>query len=626
MTISKRNWIILHDVVVAASAWLLAFLARFNFALPPQQYVDAALFSLPCVILVQGLLGWNFGLYRGVWRFASLPDLINIIRAAALGAVMLAVVLFVLNRLENIPRSVLVLYPVLLIMLLGGPRLGYRFWKDHSFSLKPLSGRQRVLIIGAGTGGEALARDMMREASYLPVAFVDDRVELKRTRIHGVPVLGTVDALQRCAEKSEAELIVIAIPSASTAEMLRIVEACEATGLPFRTLPRMQEIVSGRVTVDELRQVSIDDLLGRDKVRLDWQHIQASVSGKAVLVTGGGGSIGSELCRQIAGLGAASLTVFERSENQLYLIEQEIRHSFPQLRFSCVLGDVVDGAAVDTVFRRVQPDLVFHAAAYKHVPILEHQAREAVRNNVLGTRELARAADRYGAGAFVFISTDKAVNPSSIMGATKRVGELLCERFDRDSATRFITVRFGNVLGSAGSVVPLFTRQIRAGGPVTVTHQDASRFFMTIQEACQLILEASAVGEGGEIFVLDMGEPVRITYLAEQMIRLSGREPGKDVEIVITGLRPGEKLEETLFHEFETRIETPHVKLLLARQRQQDSGRLDELIEALRAASGEFAEEQIVSLLKTAVPELAVPAEPVTAGTTNKVIEITKGK
>ena len=470
MLISNRTKVILYDLVAISAAWAVSLFARFNFEMPPQNYFAAALTAAPVVIIVQGVISRYFGLYKGLWRFASLPDLWNIIRAAALGSVSIALVLFVINRLEDIPRSLLILYPFFLVFLLGGPRLAYRLWKDNSLSLHNISGGQRVIVIGAGTGGEMIVRDMLRGGLYIPVGLVDDEPELLKARIHGVPVLGPVKDLPSIARRYDVDSLIIAVPSASNMEMQHIVEMCEQTERPFRTLPPIQDIVSGKVGLQEIREVSIDDLLGRDKVELDWQSIQAALVGKAVLVTGGGGSIGSELCRQLARLGAAKVIVYDHSEFNLYQIDKELREKFPHLALHCVIGDVCDRAALNQLFTAFSPRLVFHAAAYKHVPILEAQAREAVRNNVIGTYEVAAAAERYGCENVVLISTDKAVKPSSVMGATKRFAELICESKNHSSQTRYITVRFGNVLGSAGSVVPLFRRQIREGGPVTVTH------------------------------------------------------------------------------------------------------------------------------------------------------------
>ncbi len=600
-----RTIVISHDLAMIALAWFLALSARFNFALPPAEFLVSNLRALPVVILVQGAIAWYFRLYRGLWRFASLQDLWNIVRSSVLGAFGIALALFVLTRLENIPRSVLMLYPLFLVFLLGGPRLLYRLAKDRSLNLHNIRNGERILVVGAGSSGEMLVRDILRDGNYVPVGFVDDRAGLTRMRIHGIPVLGSIASLPELVQRYQVDRIFIAIPSATNAQMQRIVELCERSGCPFRTLPRLQDLVSGRVGLREVREVAIDDLLGRSAVQLDWAGIQRQLLGQTVLVTGGGGSIGAELCRQVARLGVAALVIYERSEFQLYLIERELRQGFPHLTLHAMLGDVCDAVALEHAFAEHRPRLVFHAAAYKHVPIVEAQIREGVRNNILGTSNVVEAADRHGCDAMVLISTDKAVRPSSVMGATKRFAELLCERKNLQSKTRYVTVRFGNVLGSAGSVVPLFREQIRSGGPITVTHPEATRYFMTIPEACQLILQAVSVGGGGDIFVLDMGEPVNITYLAEQMIRLSGHVPGEDIRIVYTGLRPGEKLREELFHAEENLRPTSHPKLLLAAHTRLEAARILDLYERLMQACDRFDEKRIRETLTEAVPELS---------------------
>ncbi len=380
--------------------------------------------------------------------------------------------------------------------------------------------------------------------------------------------------------------------------MQRIVGICERTGVPFRTLPKLEDLVTGKASIKALRDVKIDDLLGREPVTLQWDAIQRSSAGRCVLVTGGGGSIGSELCRQIAKLRPSKLIVLEQSEFNLYTIELELRRSFPQLALVTALGDVGDALLVEEVLRLHRPDIVFHAAAYKHVPMLEGQVRSAVRNNVIATRTLARLVDKYAVPSFVLISTDKAVNPGNVMGATKLVAESYCQSLNAQSQTQFITVRFGNVLGSAGSVIPLFQKQIAEGGPVTVTDPNVTRYFMTIPEAAQLILQASSAGHGGEIFVLDMGEPVNIKYLAEQLILLSGKKPGEDIEIVYTGLRPGEKPYEELFHEAESLVETSHPKTLLARSRTVDLAVADREIDAMARACDNNDEAELRQLLR----------------------------
>src|SRR5579859_6515375 len=564
--IHPRLAVVLHDLAMVWLAWVATNWLRYSVEpnAPPLAWFT---FETGIAVAAQGLVLWWTGLYKGLWRFASLPDLWNIVRAGVLGAIAIALALFLYNRLATVPRAALVIYPALLVVFLGAPRLAYRYWKDSRFDLSVRVPAKRVLVLGAGRAGEVLVRELLRENRYRPVGLLDDNAGLRGAKVHGVPVLGTLDQLGQRAHEVAAEMLLIAMPSANNAQMQRVVEACEQSGVPFRTVPRLQDVVSGRMAFNELKEVAIEDLLGRDPVQLDWTAIRIGLSGKRVLVTGGGGSIGSELCRQVARLGVESLTILELSEFNLYRIAQELKREFPELLIEAVLGDCGDAATCERVFAAMRPEIVFHAAAFKHVPLLQTQVREAFRNNVLGTQTVAQAADRHGVNCFVLISTDKAVNPTSVMGACKRVAEIFCQNFAARSKTRFITVRFGNVLDSAGSVVPLFRDQIRNGGPLTITHPEISRYFMTIPEACQLILQAASIGKGGEIFALDMGEPVKIRDLAEQMIRLAGRKPGTEIPIVYTGLRSGEKLFEELFHPLENYSATTHAKIFLAQFR-----------------------------------------------------------
>jgi FlaA1/EpsC-like NDP-sugar epimerase len=583
-------------------AWLGAYWLRFNLGPIPTEYLYPAFQNLAVVVLVQAIAFHYFGLYRGVWRFASLPDLIRIVRAVLVGVLFFAVAIFFISRMQGVPRSVFVLYGILLVALLGSSRMMVRWSKERRLYRGESN---RVLIVGAGKAGEMLVRDLLRtrDELYAPVGFVDDSIRKQGREIHGIRVLGTCHEMIGLVERLDVNLIVLALPSANPSQMRRLVGLCENTGVPFRTLPPIDSLMSGQVTLNQLREVSIDDLLGREPVALDWQAIETELRGKKVLVTGAGGSIGSELCRQIARLRPAHLILLDSGEFNLYSIEMELTKKFPRLPISRCLNDVVDRPAVEKVFAESRPEIVFHAAAYKHVPMLEDQVREAARNNVLGTRTMAEVADRFGCETFVMISTDKAVNPANVMGTSKRAAEIFCQNLNKRSQTRFVTVRFGNVLGSAGSVVPLFKQQIEAGGPVTVTHREITRYFMTIPEACQLILQASVMGDGGEIFVLDMGEPIKIAYLAEQMIRLSGKVPGEDIDIAYTGLRPGEKLYEELFHEKEALQSTHHEKILLARHREFDWQRLTEILDGMVIACHSYHEANIRGLLSELVPE-----------------------
>ena len=613
--IHPRLAVVVHDMLMVWLAWTAVSMMRWSLAPNPS---PVSLFGAEVwlVLAAQGAVFWWTGLYKGLWRFASLPDLWNIAKAAVLGAFAIAMALAIYNRLETVPRTVLVVYPLVLSVLLGAPRLLYRYWKDSRLDFISRAPSERVLVLGAGKAGEALVRDLRRENRYAAVGFLDDDAKLRGARVHGVPVLGTLDQLPQLARETAAEMLVIAMPAANKMQMRRAVDLCEATDLPFRTVPRLEDVVAGRSTFNELKEVAIEDLLGREPVQLDWTAIRTRLAGRRVLVTGGGGSIGSELCRQVARLGVESLCVLDQSEYNLYVIEQELRRDHADLLLDARLGDCGDAATCERVFAGVRPEVVFHAAAYKHVPLLQGQVREAFRNNVLGTRAVAEAADRHGADSFVLISTDKAVNPTSVMGACKRVAELFCQNLAQRSKTRFITVRFGNVLDSAGSVVPRFREQIRAGGPVTVTHPEITRYFMTIPEACQLILQASVLGQGGEIFALDMGEPVRIRDLAEQMIRLAGKHEGSGIAIVYTGLRPGEKLFEELFHPQERYTDTAHAKIFLAQPRGMAWALLTAQLGKGEAAVREFDEVALRRVLEQLLPEFApveAPADNVVA-------------
>ena len=602
--LNLRALVIVHDLVMIVVAWLTARLGTLWLLGETSIGWQQLAIEVNLVLIIQGFLQWRAGLYRGVWRFASLPDLGNLLRAALLGAVAGAAVLLLLEAPVELMVLMVWIFPVLLLLLLGLPRLTYRVFKDMRMEVRRRRVTQRTLILGAGRSGRLLVPELRRRGDYDIVGFLDDSKRLRNAEIRGVPVLGTIDRLPRVAREAAIDLVVIAIPSATNQQMQRVVEICERAEVDFKTLPTLKELGSSFTRFDDLKPVAIDDLLGRDPVSLDWESIRAGLAGKRVLVTGGGGSIGAELCRQIARLDPAALVVLDNSEYNLYRIDYTLKGEFRDLIVETVLGDICDSATIDHLMERSRPEVVFHAAAYKHLPMLQNQVREAFRNNVIGTRRVADAASQFKVETFVLISTDKAVNPSNVMGATKRVAELYCQHLNRHSETRFITVRFGNVLNSTGSVVPLFNEQIRRGGPVTVTHPEITRYFMTIAEAGQLIMQAGVLGKGGEVFVLDMGEPVRISYLAEQLIRLAGKEPGRDIEIVYTGLRPGEKLFEELFHAHESYVRTAHEKIYLTRG---GNVSLDWMVERLGRAEHavrQYDNGQLRSILLELVPEI----------------------
>ena len=595
-----RIAVVAHDLAIVWFVW--HGLHWLRYAVEP----DAPAHPLwgPEVLIVlalQGVAFWWVGLYRGLWRFASVPDLWNILKAALAGLLGVLLGLFLYNRLESVPRAVLVLYPIVLAALLGAPRLVYRAWKDAQ-SDERRQAATRVLILGAGQAGEALVRDLRRFGTYQPVGFLDDAPRLRGSKMHGVPVLGRIEELPEIARETAAQLVVIAIPSADATSLQQVVGICERSGLPFRMVPRLQDVLEGRSLPGELKEVAIEDLLGRKPMLPDWKAIRGWLGGRSVLVTGAGGSIGSELCRQCARHGARRIALVEIDELALMTTEAALKRDFPDLDFVPVLGDCGDEAVVRYAISLAQPDAVFHAAAYKQVPVLEAQLREAVRNNVLATHCVARVCREAEVGTFVLISTDKAVDPVNVLGATKRMAEMICQSL-ADRRTRFVTVRFGNVLDSAGSVVPLFREQIRAGGPVTVTHPEVTRYFMTIPEACQLILQASAIGTHEAVYTLDMGEPVPIRLLAEQMIHLAGKQPGRDVAIVYSGLRPGEKLHETLFHSDERYRPTQHPKILQAEPRKVSTAHVEHALASMQLACSRYDLAELSAQLRDAVPE-----------------------
>jgi len=597
-----RAAVVLHDLGMVWVAWTGLHLVRYALRSEPSP-LAAWSAETALVLLAQGLVFWRVGLYRGIWRFASVPDFLNILKACLFGLVLISVGLFLYNRMDQVSRTVLLLYPFVLTALLGLPRLLYRIWKDHQLGRTGQAGL-RVLILGAGQAGEALVRDLRRAGAYTPVGFLDDAAGLRGSQLQGVPVLGRIDEVESIARETAAGMLVIAMPSLDAAAMRRVVVACEGTGLPFRRVPRLDDLLEGRSLPGELKEVAIEDLLGRKPVTPDWKAIRGWLGGRSVLVTGAGGSIGSELCRQCARHGAVMVTLVEIDELALIRMQAELERDFQQVRIVPVLGDCGDPAVMRHALGLSGADAVFHAAAYKQVPLLEAQLREAVRNNVLATETVAVESHRAGVASLVLISTDKAVDPVNVLGATKRLAEKVCQAQTLEgNTTRSVTVRFGNVLDSAGSVVPLFRDQIGRGGPVTVTDPEVTRYFMTIPEACQLILQAAAMGTQHAIYTLDMCEPVAIKLLAEQMIRLAGKQPGRDIAIVYTGLRPGEKLHETLFHADERYRPTAHAKILQAEARSILLDRILAIGPRMRAAVERYDLDELGLLLREAVPE-----------------------
>ncbi|MEI7445865.1 MAG: nucleoside-diphosphate sugar epimerase/dehydratase [Burkholderiales bacterium] len=553
-----------YDVVLTALAWVVVYLIRFGFE-SPEMLLERMLPLVPWALPVQAAVFWFTGLYRGLWRYSSLPDLRRIVIAAVLATALVPIIHLMLRLDAMVPRSTLLMLPLVMVALMAGSRFGYRMLRDYARARMTIRHGEPVIVIGAGDAGVALLRELQRSPKWRAVALLDDDPAKSGRMVLGVPVLGTVDAFPAVAKRTGAGTAIIAIPTVAAPVRRRIVQQCIAAGAQVLTVPSLEEMMSGQVNVDWLRRIELEDLLGREPVKLDADQLRSRLTGKIVLVTGAGGSIGSELCRQIVRFHPARLVLFDVSEFALYTLAQEFVTLAPDAIVVTRVGDVKSATRLDAVLAEERPDLIFHAAAYKHVPMMEEgNAWEAIRNNTLGTLRVAEAALAHGVEEMVLISTDKAVNPTNVMGASKRLAEMVCQALQARGETRFETVRFGNVLGSNGSVIPLFAEQIARGGPVTVTHPEIIRYFMSIPEAAQLVLQAAVMGRGGEIFVLDMGEPVKIVDLARDMIRLAGFTEDQ-IPIAFTGLRPGEKLYEELLADGESTRPTHHPKVKIAR-------------------------------------------------------------
>ena len=608
---SRRPIVIAIYVVLIGLAYLLAFQLRFDFTVPADEWRRAVV-TLPVLLLLQLGALTAFRVHAGSWRHAGVHDLLALTAAAGAGAAAFAMALLALGFLPGIPRSVLLLNTLLFVLLAGGARLGVRCVHEGRFARRSPRER-RTLVIGAGEAAERFLRESThagrREVHV--VGCLDDNRRIQGLSIHGVPVLGPIDRVGEIAARQRAELLIIAIPSASGEQMRHIVGLCERAGVQFKVLPSRRELLEGRAEIGQLRDIELEDLLGRAPVHLDLRRVQRDLAGETILVTGAAGSIGSELARQIAGLRPARLILFEQAETPLYFLDLELAKSHPALEVIAAVGDITDAERLDEIFRRYAPAYVFHAAAYKHVPMMESNPAEAVRNNVLGTLQTAECAARHGVRKFVLISTDKAVNPSSVMGTTKRLAELVVLGWPSlvGSGTDFRAVRFGNVLGSDGSVIPLFRRQLATGGPLTVTHRDVRRYFMTIPEAVALVLQAAALPEAScRIAMLDMGEPVRILDLAEQLVKLSGLTPYRDIDIVFTGLRPGEKLDEELTSLLEASTPTEAEKIRVVQTGGVAGSVLQHGVTRILAAAGSGSRAGLLRELHAVVPEFLAGA------------------
>jgi len=610
----RRPLIVLAHIIAFAASLILSFLVVQNMQFRTEWlvlYPALLMFFLIIKLPVFGL----FKQYRGWWRYVGISDLLGIFGASLVSTFIIVVLWFVIGNipaariylpsgLERPAEGVCIADMFATVFMLGGLRIIIRLYFEE-FRTAEAGRLKRFLIVGAGNAGEALLREILRMpvTQYDVVGLIDDDSAKQGTHIHGIPILGTVEQLPEICEEHKIEEIAIAMPSASPQQLRRVIQVCEGTKIRFRTVPSITDIASGKLRVSQIRDVDINDLLGREAVKLDLDLIETFAMDKIILVTGAGGSIGSEMCRQLCNYNPKLLLLIEQAENPLFEIERELHKQFPAVTIEAIICNITDKARVDEVFKQYKPQVIIHAAAHKHVPLMELNAGEAIKNNILGTQIVADAADNYGATNFVMISTDKAVNPTSIMGSSKRIAEMYIQDLSRSSETHFVTVRFGNVLGSDGSVVPIFKKQIAEGGPVTVTHPEMKRYFMTVPEASQLVLQAASMGKGGEIFVLDMGEPVKIVDLARELITLSGFRPGEDIEMIFTGPRPGEKFFEELSIEGEDMQRTRHPKISIWKNIPMDRDRLRAGIEGLAAIAKTQTHDEIIWKIKELVPE-----------------------
>lgn len=619
----RNRHLFLLDIVLLAVTPTLALVMRLDSTAWVASYASALIKFTILALIIKLVIFFLFGLYRRYWRYASVDELVSIILAVGSATLIIAGVFFGVSILGldntlSLPRSVPFIDGLLTLVVVGGSRFSVRVAAHKRRRSEQKNNSKAVLIVGAGDAGTVIAREMLssRQINIDPVGFVDDDPNKQKKSIHGIPVLGTRKDIPRLVKQYDVEEVVIAIPTAPGNVIREIRTLCEAASVPSRTIPGMYEILSGQISVSQLRNVDIEDLLRREPISINAQDVEKMLSGKRVLVTGAGGSIGSELCRQMARWSPGQLILLGHGENSIFLIEQELRHRWPKLSLGVVVADIRDLPRLTAIFAQTKPQVVFHAAAHKHVPMMEANCEDAISNNVGGTRSLVQLAERFGVERFVLISSDKAVNPTNVMGATKRVSEKIVQAVAQRTGRSFVAVRFGNVLGSRGSVVPTFREQIARGGPVTVTHPEVTRYFMTIPEAVQLVLQAATLA-GTEcqtgVFVLDMGKPIKIVDLARDLIELSGKEVGQDIEIVFTGLRPGEKLFEELFRDGEDYRRTHHAKIFVANgdppgtgspapDGNADEANLNRLVDQLLQTAEKGQPQEIRRLLQEIVP------------------------
>lgn len=611
---TRRLIVFLFDLLAIGCAYFAAFLLRFDFRIPDLE-VQLMIRALPLIYPIQSAVFIGLGLYRGLWSFASIRDLFLIIRATLLATILSVVgVAFFVNQFAGWPRSIFILDTLFLILILGGGRFSYRLGREIFWTIRKK--RKKILVIGAGHSANLIAREFStrHELDAQVVGFLDDNTALKGVRIHGAPVRGTLNSLTYFLNQLEPDEIIIAIPSLAGTRVKEIVTKAREKQIPCRICPPIRDVLLGNIELNQLREVRVEDLLRRDVVHVDDAAISSFLKDRRILITGAGGSIGSELCRQVLKHGPECLVLFERSEFNLYQFEQELK-STPFLvgstELAFIIGDILNKNKLSQVFEKYQPEIVLHAAAYKHVPLMEENIYEALNNNIIGTYQLVTAAAAHHVKSFVLISTDKAVRPTSVMGATKRMAELITQTIDTDGSMKVAAVRFGNVLDSEGSVLPLFREQIARGGPITVTDPRVTRYFMTIPEASQLVIQASVFSQGGEVFLLDMGESVLIRELAEELITLSGLRPYEDIDIVFTGLRKGEKLYEELFIDMKSSRRTTHPKIMVSSEEHQ--GKLPSHwfsdIQQFMQKSTIQPDDELLNWIKSWVPEYCPPAQ-----------------
>ncbi|MBQ6408855.1 MAG: polysaccharide biosynthesis protein [Butyrivibrio sp.] len=588
----RRTVLIIYDVVSIIAASFLAILIRYEFKLDniPEHFLDPVTAFLPINILLTFAVFYAFKLYDSLWAYAGERELQNLVMACLFSALINAVGLqFFKSQSQPVPQSYYFLYTFLLISLIFVSRFSYRFLRSQKHRVENRNNSKAVMVIGAGEAANIIIKDII-VSNYSTMSvkcIIDDDTNKWGKYIQGIRVVGGRDRIVECADLYDIDEIIVAIPSVSRQELKKILDICKNTNCKLRSLPGMYQLVNGEVNVSRLRDVEVEDLLGRDPITVDIDSIAGYVSGKVVMVTGGGGSIGSELCRQIAGHKPKQLIILDIYENNAYDIQQELKRKYPEMNLVVLIASVRNTKRINKIFETYKPDIVYHAAAHKHVPLMEDSPGEAIKNNVFGTWKTAMAAAMNGTKKFVLISTDKAVNPTNIMGASKRMCEMIVQTFNKHYDTEFVAVRFGNVLGSNGSVIPLFKKQIEAGGPVTVTDPNIIRYFMTITEAVSLVLQAGAYAKGGEIFVLDMGEPVKILDLAENLIKLSGYKVGEDIKIEFTGLRPGEKLYEEMLMDEEGLQDTSNKMIHIGKPIEMDEMRFFAQLEKLNIAAKE---------------------------------------